>query len=82
MSKIFITSDTHFSHKNIIKYCNRPFSSVEEMNSVLTDNWNSIVSKDDLVIHLGDFSFGRTIESIKNHLDKLNGNKILILGNH
>ena len=82
MGKIFITSDTHFNHTNIIKYCSRPFSSVAEMNSTLIDNWNSVVSKDDLVIHLGDFAWGRTIQSIKQYLDKLNGDKILIIGNH
>lgn len=82
MSKIYVTSDTHFSHANIIKYCNRPYSSVEEMNNSLVENWNSAVNNNDLVIHLGDFAWGRTIQSIKQHLDKLNGNKILILGNH
>ena len=82
MSRIFVTSDTHFSHVNIIKYCNRPYASVEEMNNALIDNWNSVVKNDDLVIHLGDFALGRTIQDIKKHLDKLNGNKILILGNH
>ena len=82
MSKIYVTSDTHFSHANIIKYCNRPYSSIEEMNQSLVENWNSVVNKNDLVIHLGDFAWGRTIQSIKQHLDKLNGNKILILGNH
>ena len=50
MSRIFVTSDTHFSHVNIIKYCNRPYASVEEMNNALIDNWNSVVKNDDLVI--------------------------------
>lgn len=82
MGKIYITSDTHFNHSNIIKYCNRPFSDVNEMNNTLIDNWNKIVNKNDLVIHLGDFSFGKTIASIKKIRDKLNGDIILILGNH
>jgi calcineurin-like phosphoesterase family protein len=49
MSKIFFTADQHFGHKNIIKYCNRPFSSVEEMNKVMIDRWNEIVGKEDTV---------------------------------
>lgn len=79
--KVFFTSDTHFSHKNIIKYCNRPFSDVVEMNKVLIDNWNKVVSEGDIVFHLGDFAFGGfpLWESIR---DCLNGSIYLIQGNH
>ena len=77
---IHFTSDTHFGHKNIIKYCNRPFSSVEEMDSTLINNWNSVVKSDDLVYHLGDFApFHKNPVIYKN---QLNGNIILIKGNH
>ena len=48
MSKIFWTSDTHFGHGNVIKYCSRPFSSVEEMNEVMINNFNSRVKEEDL----------------------------------
>ncbi|MBU3913411.1 MAG: metallophosphoesterase [Nanoarchaeota archaeon] len=76
--KIFIISDTHFNHKNIIQYSNRPFETVETMNEEMIKRWNSKVGKDDLVIHLGDFALGNEGE-IKN---KLNGTIILLPGNH
>lgn len=51
---IFFTSDTHFYHTNIIKYCNRPFKSMHEMNEVMMNNWNKIVKPTDTVCHLGE----------------------------
>lgn len=79
--KFFITSDTHFNHANIIKYCNRPFSSVEEMNEALIKNWNEVVSNDDTVLHLGDVALGNK-EMAEAIIKRLNGKKILIMGNH
>ena len=83
---IFFTSDTHFNHRNIIKYCNRPFSSVEEHDTALVNNWNSVVSKGDTVYHLGDFACwfpeNTYLDRVENILLKLNGNIIMILGNH
>lgn len=81
MKKIFVTSDTHFNHNNIIKYCNRPFKNVNEMNEELIKRWNEVVGVDDTVYHLGDFGFG-TFDNLCEIFDKLNGNKILIMGNH
>lgn len=79
-SKIFFTSDNHFNHAKIIEYCNRPFSSVEEMNETMIKNWNKVVGAQDIVYHLGDFAFGRNqLIEFKN---KLNGKLILIVGNH
>lgn len=78
---LFFTSDTHFDHKNIIKYCNRPWETVEEMNQALIDNWNSVVGPDDTVFHLGDVTFGGNTNLIE-HVSKLNGHIILIKGNH
>lgn len=78
---IYFTADTHFGHSNIIKFCNRPFNSVEEMNDTLIDNWNSTVNDDDEIYHLGDFGW----KDNKLNLDilyKLNGTKYLIKGNH
>jgi calcineurin-like phosphoesterase family protein len=54
---IWLTADTHFGHTNILKYCGRPFSSIEEMDETLINNWNNKVNQDDTVYHLGDFSF-------------------------
>jgi len=77
----FITSDTHFNHKNIIRYCNRPFVCIEEMNAILIYNWNEVVGPEDTVYHLGDLFFGsRTKAEVI--LDQLNGSITLVLGNH
>lgn len=77
----FFTSDTHFFHNNIIQYCNRPFSSVDEMNEKLIENWNSVVGKNDIIWHLGDFCFGKK-ENIHEILPRLNGRINLVMGNH
>jgi calcineurin-like phosphoesterase family protein len=74
----FFTSDTHFGHENIIKYCNRPFSCAEEMDETIISNWNKVVNNSDTVYHLGDFSF----KDPKIYLDRLKGNVVLIRGNH
>lgn len=77
----FFTSDTHFGHANIIRFCNRPFRNVEEMNEALIENWNKVVSKGDTVFHLGDFAFGGS--SVWNSIiPRLNGHINLIIGNH
>ena len=77
----FFTSDTHFNHANIIKFCNRPFKDVEQMNDVMIANWNGVIGKDDTVFHLGDFCLGGAAEWTK-ILDRLNGKIYLIMGNH
>ena len=81
MIETWITADTHFNHKNIIKYCNRPFETVEKMNEIMIENWNKCVRKDDIVFHLGDLGFGKQ-ENLKPIIDRLNGKKYLIQGNH
>lgn len=75
---IFFTSDTHFGHENIIKYCNRPFQSIDEMDNTIISNWNKIVKDNDTVYHLGDFSSKDPYVYIK----RLKGNIVLIKGNH
>ena len=81
MGKIFVISDTHFFHENIIKYENRPFKNIDEMTNVMIHKWNAIVGKNDEIYILGDFSFGDVDETL-NLLDLLNGRKYLIKGNH
>ncbi len=79
--KVWLVSDTHFCHANIIKYCNRPFADVNEMNEKLVENWNSVVKADDIVWCLGDFCFGRK-ENAESVFPKLNGSIRLVVGNH
>jgi len=82
MGNIFVTSDTHFHHSNIIKYCNRPFVSSYEMDEELIKNWNSVVASSDKVYHLGDVYFPKYKNEGEMLFSRLNGTKVLILGNH
>jgi len=77
----FFTSDTHFGHKNIIKFTKRPFETVDIMDQKLIDSWNSVVSKNSIVFHMGDFAF-KSKNAVATILSKLNGTVILIKGNH
>ena len=77
----WFTSDTHYWHRNIIKYCNRPVSDIEEMNEFLIHKYNEVVKPDDTVWHLGDFAFCGKDKGIE-IIERLNGNKNLVLGNH
>lgn len=79
---IFVISDTHFDHYNIIKYCNRPYSSLEDMNEDLILKWNSKVGKNDIVYHLGDLGFFKTYDRYVEIVRQLNGMIKLIKGNH
>ncbi len=79
--KKYIISDTHFNHTNIIKYCNRPFKDVEEMNNTIINNWNKVVKKEDIVYHLGDLFLGSKYD-LEDILSKTNGKIYLIRGNH
>ena len=75
---LFFTSDLHFGHKNVIKFCNRPWQDEKEMNSGLIDNWNSVVSNNDIVFVLGDTFWFNDSHSIKKVISKLNGKDIYI----
>ncbi len=79
--KVWFTSDLHFWHKNICKYCDRPYESIEEMNQGIVDNWNSVVKEDDTVFVLGDLGFCG-IEKLRHLMSQLKGKIFLIQGNH
>ena len=81
MGKIFYIADLHFGHANVIRFDNRPYKNVEEMNRALINNWNSVVTNDDTVYILGDFCWSKEPVWI-NLLDQLKGKKVLIKGNH
>ena len=85
MPNVFLTSDTHWGHANICKFTNydgspvRPWEDVEEMNEEMIKRWNETVGPKDKVYHLGDVVINRRFLTI---LDRLNGDKVLIKGNH
>jgi calcineurin-like phosphoesterase family protein len=80
MSKIYLTSDEHYDHQNIIVFCVRPFNDVSDMQRGLIERHNAVVSKDDVVYHVGDFSMSeKTVPFI---LPQLNGVHYLVSGNH
>ena len=89
--KDWLTSDTHYGHANIIKYCNRPFKDVEEMNEAQIKNHNARVKPDDVVYFLGDFCFRNSlggkagegaVDKYLTYLNRLNGRYVFIRGNH
>jgi len=87
--RYLFTSDQHFWHKNIINYCNRPFTSLEEMHSYMIQKWNEKVKDDDVVVIIGDFCLSQSKEAPNtpnnpspNLLSQLKGTKILIKGSH
>lgn len=78
---VFFTSDTHFGHENIIRYCDRPFKDTDEMDEAIIARWNETVSPEDTVYHLGDIALGQIAKSLPK-VARLNGYKIAVLGNH
>jgi calcineurin-like phosphoesterase family protein len=92
---VWFTSDTHYRHRNIIKYCNRPFATAAEiaadrifphhitaMDEAMIANWNAVVKPEDTVYHLGDFAFDKKGDYAERVLNRLMGTKILVAGNH
>ena len=82
MANIFFIGDTHFGHYKILEFEKqlRPFANIEEHDEALIDNWNKVVSKRDVVYHLGDVVLGNS--KVYTKLSRLKGIKKLILGNH
>ena len=78
---VWFTSDTHFGHENIIRFCNRPFINAAEMNAELIRLWRETVPDDGIIFHLGDFAHGSS-RLWNDILNALPGHKYLILGNH
>jgi len=78
---IFFTADEHYGHKNIIKYCNRPFKSISEMDNILISNHNDTVQNGDRVYHLGDFTLAPKKYAYR-YLERLNGEHTMIRGSH
>lgn len=76
----YYIADTHFGHENILKMCNRPFNSIEEMNETLINAWNDRVTGNDTVFILGDMFF--RCQNPEVILKQLKGKKRLIIGNH
>lgn len=90
--KHWFIADQHFYHHNIIRFCDRPFSNVKQMNTILIDNHNSIVGDNDKVWHLGDIMYwkgyseaqnkGTSLTKLRRIMSRLRGKHELILGNH
>ncbi|MHA6642729.1 metallophosphoesterase [Mesorhizobium sp. A623] len=80
----YLTADTHFGHALMLREeaCNRPYSTTDEMDEALIDNWNAIVHPKDTVWHLGDFAMRMDDRRVSQIFHALHGTKKLIIGNH
>lgn len=82
-TKIWFTSDLHFNHRNVIRFCSRPFNDVKEMNKYLISKWNETVGENDIVFILGDFNWFPSSHDNFKLLKQLKGKEIYIIpGNH
>lgn len=82
MSKVFFTSDMHYGHANVIKYANRPFKNVDEMDQTMIVQWNAVVKPSDTVYVIGDVSFYKDVNRTIGIISALPGQKWLVFGNH
>ncbi len=79
---VYFIGDAHFDHRNIIKYCDRGFSGVTEMNQTIMNNWNSTVGDDETVYYLGDWAFGWGHKPARHWKNQLRGTIVSIRGSH
>lgn len=79
---IYFTSDLHFGHRNVIRFCERPYTDNKEMTRELIKNWNDRVRPNDLIFSLGDFSWWTSRHDVKKLVGQLHGKKYFIPGNH
>lgn len=81
--QLWFTSDLHFGHKPILRpdFDNRPFKNMQEMEDGLVERWNSVVGANDVTIVVGDMFFCGSTKA-KTIMERLNGKKILVRGNH
>ena len=81
-NKCFFTADLHFGSQSVLRHCNRNFDTVQEMNEFYINNWNQTIKNNDFIFILGDLVHNQTKSYWRNLITKLNGKKILIIGNH
>lgn len=83
MKKNFwLVSDTHFGHKELVKYVRKDYKTPDEMNEQIIKDWNEVIGPNDVVIHLGDFALDISQSEMKDIVSRLNGKKVMIAGNH
>ena len=80
--KLFFTSDLHVGHKNVLRFCNRPFLDIKDMSKDLIANWNRVVGENDIVFDLGDMFWFDSRHDIKKFVGQLNGTIYKLAGNH
>ena len=80
--KLFYTSDLHFGHRNVIRFCSRPVRDEKHMREVLIENWNRVVGKEDIVVDLGDLCWFDSNKEIQKIYKQLNGTIFQQMGNH
>lgn len=82
VEKIWLTSDWHLGHKNIIHLSNRPFKTIEQHDEFIVRRFNELVQPDDIVWILGDISFNQSYKNYADLFSRLNGKISVVLGNH
>jgi len=80
---VFFTSDEHYGHRNVIRFCRRPYEDVDEMDEDFISKFNETVPKDGLTFHGGDFClWSKTSEVYRKYVSRLNGNHVFLMGSH